>query len=201
MKAPSSNPAPDLSQVKGLETAKRAMEIAMVGGLAVRLRGPSGHGKSMLREAMGAIAPVWVHEETLDAAGEPLGTRPRIGQFDIHVDVGPVSAADIFLPPPTEDSAAVGARVFEAKRRLGEQFRGEFGEYPLREVAATVWDQAPQGARQLMAQAVEAMRMSPEAFDRTCRVAACVAALAGAWPPDRIHYAEALSYRCEGRGL
>ena len=48
---------PDLKQVKGQETAKRALEIAAAGGHNLAMIGPPGAGKSLLASCMPGILP------------------------------------------------------------------------------------------------------------------------------------------------
>lgn len=57
---------PDLSEVKGQETAKRALEIAAAGNHNLLMVGPPGTGKSMLASRMPGILPPCSLEEILE---------------------------------------------------------------------------------------------------------------------------------------
>jgi magnesium chelatase family protein len=56
---------PDLSEVKGQENAKRALEIAAAGGHNMLMFGPPGTGKSMLASRIAGILPELDKKETL----------------------------------------------------------------------------------------------------------------------------------------
>ncbi|WP_309752940.1 YifB family Mg chelatase-like AAA ATPase [Novosphingobium sp.] len=122
---------------------------------------------------------------------------PLLDRIDLHVDVDPVSAADLSLPPPAEGSAEVGARVAAARKvqaarmeGTGKRCNAELDGDRL-ELHAT----PDEPGRKLLLQAAEAMRLSARGYTRMLRVARTIADLAGVEGVGRIHVAEALSYR------
>lgn len=72
---------PDLADVKGQETAKRALEIAAAGGHNLLMVGPPGAGKSLLAQRLAGILPPLDAREALaismiqSVAGELKGKR------------------------------------------------------------------------------------------------------------------------------
>jgi len=59
---------PDLRDIKGQETAKRALEIAAAGGHNLLLSGPPGAGKSMLAQRLPGILPPLSSAEALEVS-------------------------------------------------------------------------------------------------------------------------------------
>jgi magnesium chelatase family protein len=59
---------PDLRQVKGQETAKRALEIAAAGGHNLLMSGPPGAGKSLLAACLPGILPPLSPSEALEVS-------------------------------------------------------------------------------------------------------------------------------------
>jgi len=122
---------------------------------------------------------------------------PLLDRIDLHVEVQPVTAADLVLPPPAEGSAEVRARVAAARARQSARY-GEDGprtnaecDGKLLEAYAT----PDEAGRALLAQAAEAMRLTARGYTRVLRVARTIADLAASERITRLHIAEALSYR------
>ena len=61
-------PGPDLAQVKGQETARRALEIAAAGSHNLLMIGPPGAGKSLLASCLPGILPELSPAEALEAS-------------------------------------------------------------------------------------------------------------------------------------
>ena len=128
---------------------------------------------------------------------------PLIDRIDLQIDVPPVSAADLALPPPSEGSAEVAARV--AAARQGQVDRANdwpSGAPPLNAMAdgdflekAAGLDEA---ARSLMARAADAGHLTARGWTRALRLARTIADLEGAMSVKRLHVAEALIYRRVG---
>ena len=122
---------------------------------------------------------------------------PLLDRIVLHVEVVPVSATDLALPPPTEGSAEVGARVARA-RQIQSARSGESGARTNAELEGDPLERfatPDEPGRRLLMQAAEAMRLSARGYTRMLRVARTIADLAGVEQVGRIHVAEALSYR------
>jgi magnesium chelatase family protein len=122
---------------------------------------------------------------------------PLFDRIDIHVDVAPVSAADLGLPAPLEGSAEAAARVGAARTIQ----RARFENHPIRtnaEAEGALLDAIAtpdaEGAR-LLTSAAEKMRLSARGYTRVLKVARTIADLTGSDAVKRTHVAEALSYR------
>ncbi len=122
---------------------------------------------------------------------------PLLDRIDLHIDVQAVSAADLILPPPTEGSAEVAARVATARAIQSERYRDHQvrtnaeADGALLDTVAT----PDEAGRKLLAQAAEAIRLTARGYTRILRVGRTIADLANSETVGRIHIAEALSYR------
>ena len=73
---------PDMSEIKGQEAAKRALEVAAAGGHHLLMIGPPGAGKSMLAQRLPSILPPLDAHEMLDVSMiASLGGELKDGQL------------------------------------------------------------------------------------------------------------------------
>ena len=123
----SGGPQPDLRDIKGQESAKRALEVAAAGGHNLLMSGAPGAGKSMLAQRLPSILPPLTPRELLEVsmihsvAGALAGPPYRPAAFpkssSFGLDAGVVGAAcsqspGRFRSPTTGSCSSTNCRSF-----------------------------------------------------------------------------------------
>jgi magnesium chelatase family protein len=126
---------------------------------------------------------------------------PLLDRIDLHIDVPAVAPSDLSLPPPSETSADIAARVAAARARQTARYASlpeGAGVRTNAEADGTLLDAVAtpeEAGRALLVRAAERLRLSARGYHRVLRVARTLADLDGAATTARRHVAEALSYR------
>jgi magnesium chelatase family protein len=142
---------PDLAEVKGMETARRALEISAAGGHNLLLVGPPGSGKSMLAARLPGLLPDLTPREALEVSM-------------IHSVAGMLEGGRLLTRPPFREphhSASQAALT-------GGGRRGRPGEVSLAHRGVLFLDELPEFTRA----ALEAMRQPLESGSTTVARAA-----------------------------
>jgi magnesium chelatase family protein len=125
---------------------------------------------------------------------------PMFDRIDLHVEVPAVHPADLSKPSQSESSAVIAVRVAAARLLQRERFRklGENDLHTNAEADGKLLEEiaAPSEAgRKLLLEATEKMRLTARGYHRILRVGRTLADLDQQKSVERIHIAEALSYR------
>ena len=126
-------PGPDLRQVKGQETAKRALEIAAAGGHNLLMSGPPGSGKSLMAACLPGILPPLTAAEALEVS--------MVASVAGTLEGGRMSRARPFRSP--HHSASMAALV-------GGGLKAKPGEVSLAHLGVLFLDELPEFARAVL---------------------------------------------------
>jgi len=118
---------------------------------------------------------------------------PLLDRIDLHVEVAPLSGADLRDERDAEPSGAVRKRVVTARERQTARGDALNGTLPARALRKAARPDA--AARDLLEKAVDRLALSARSHHKVLRVALTIADLEGGEHVEARHVAEALRYR------
>ncbi|WP_417260098.1 YifB family Mg chelatase-like AAA ATPase [Celeribacter sp.] len=122
---------------------------------------------------------------------------PLMDRFDLRLEVPPVDMADLERAPTGESSAMIAERVARARAIQTARYEGTNTRTNAHVEGRALEQVATPDAegRALLSMAADKLGLSARGYHRVLRVARTIADLAGADEINRLHVAEALSYR------
>jgi magnesium chelatase family protein len=122
---------------------------------------------------------------------------PLADRIDIHVDVPPVSYADLTNPIPMESSRAISERVAAARKRQIARLKqsGAYSNSQMNGRAISAYCKLSSSCGRLMENAAKKYRLSARAYYRILKIARTIADLSGETALGTDHIAEAVQYR------
>ncbi|MGI9366938.1 MAG: YifB family Mg chelatase-like AAA ATPase [Rhizobiaceae bacterium] len=129
----SAGPSADLAEIRGQETAKRALEVAAAGGHNLLMVGPPGAGKSMLASRLSGLLPALTPRELLEVS--------MIGSIAGDISDGKLSSLRPFRAP--HHSASMAAMI-------GGGLRARPGEVSMAHNGVLFLDEFPEFTPQVL---------------------------------------------------
>jgi len=128
---------------------------------------------------------------------------PLMDRIDIHVEVPSVRYRDLTARETGESSAAIKARIEQARNIQKNRFAGDGTLFNARMTDRQVRAACPldEESRQLIEMAIDRLGLSARAYTRILKVARTIADLEGSGPLRPSHVAEAIQYRSLDRRL
>lgn len=129
----SAGPSADLAEIRGQDTAKRALEVAAAGGHNLLMVGPPGAGKSMLASRLSGLLPALTPRELLEVS--------MIGSIAGDISDGKLSSLRPFRAP--HHSASMAAMI-------GGGLRARPGEVSMAHNGVLFLDEFPEFTPQVL---------------------------------------------------
>lgn len=123
---------------------------------------------------------------------------PLTDRTDLQVEVMPVPLKDLAEAPAGEPSASIRERVVKARAIQSERFKDEPGIHCNAQMNTRLlnrYARPDDEAMEYLMKAMTRLNLSARAYERVLKVARTIADLAAAPTIQRLHIAEALSYR------
>jgi magnesium chelatase family protein len=123
---------------------------------------------------------------------------PLLDRIDLHVEVTPVSYAEISQQQPAEKSAFIRERVMAARKIQQERYTAASGVYSNAQMSSQQLRQycaITTAGELLLKNAMEKLNLSARAYDRILKVSRTIADLEGYPHIETHHLAEAIHYR------
>ncbi len=123
---------------------------------------------------------------------------PLLDRIDLHIEVTPLSIAEMSSTAVEESSAVIRQRVIRAREIQRQRFSAIEGVHTnamMNSKMLRAYAPLDAKARQMLEFAMERLRLSARAYDRIIKVARTIADLAGVEDIDVAHISEAINYR------